>query len=904
MKSTLTRRVALWSIRAGGAFRPRTAQLAIVLLAALGLAGCVSSIMNQTTLQFSDETELDTLRELNAIAMEQAERQQDYTDVEPFEEIFPLDDDALSWTNMFSMMDGEGVLIFDANGDGLPDVYISSDGQNWTRPTDKNGVLVDKPRIQANMLYLNQGNDAAGNPIYRSMKKLVESGNGQLEAEELVIEGYLFPRTSANDPTEDRLGRAATLAVSADFNADGLPDLLVANKPSGMVWSSEETREFQAQFIDPIGRSIKDSAQPLTPLGEYLVQHKAAYSLYDKRASSRPDGEEFEGANTLYLNLGDQDGDGIPEWKDVSREAGIEGQRPTTVLCVADFDLDGDLDVFEGNRMDEDYWTGKSSKIAGGRNCLFVNQLAETGALRFNETGAESNVDDQYDDDNPMPAYHRIKRIPFLPDWVSLLFLIDDPYQPEFLTLNGQQCEPGTMTWASVVQDVNHDGLPDIWVGNDMGWLNLYMNKGGMQFEKSEHARSVIGGNWMGFAPADFNNDLVEDLWGGNSGGGLLNAAASSFPLRVLFDPPIMVSVAMAQFMVGAHDGSHALIDGANWLRELTNYVEHSRVLPPDVTIPSNIEHRSQQMLVEKGMFDPNSMDAYEFAWGSAVLDVQNDGLLDLYWVGGLATRGGSLRSIGINPGRLLVNKPTLGDEEVRFADETAEHNVFNIELMEYDRLKSDGYLYRRAPSQNWKKRDMVYSYDRSVWSAQGPVISERVVNQDLLRCAENGRGAIAADLNGDGYQDLIVRNKGGYDSMAPDAQNLKANIDGKARVIPSHHYSFPPLTNYEAGSTRVWMNRYSGKRWLKVDLVDEGSLNRDAIGAQVIVNDKWLRVKRAGEGSFVSNLLIPLHFGMADESATSIEVRWPDKERSVTRYTIPPSANKTLRISKTGGVL
>lgn len=858
--------------------------------------------MNRTTLQFSDETELDSLRELNAMALEQAEELRSLADAVPFEEIRPLDDDAKSWTNMFSMMDGEGVLVFDANGDGRPDIFICGDGQNWTRPTDERGVLVDTPRIQANMLYLNQGNDASGDPTFRSVKTLVESGNGQREAEELVIEGYLFPRASARDSIEGRYGRASTCALAADFNADGRPDLLVGNKPSGMVWSSEETREFQAQFIDPIGRSVKDTAQPMTPLGQFMVPYEARYSLFDKRASAR--GEEYEGANSLYLNLGDQDGDGVPEWQDVSRDAGMEGQRPTTTLNAADFDLDGDLDIYEGNRMDEDYWMGGSNKIAGGRNCLFVNQLAETGALRFVEMGAECNVDDLYDDDNPMPPYHRIKRIPLLPEWVSIALMIDEPYEPEFLTLNGVQCERGTMTWASVVQDVDHDGLPDLWVGNDMGWLHLYLNRGGLKFELADHARSKIGGNWMSFAPADFDNDLSEDLWGGNSGGGVLNASASSFPLHVLFDPPIMVSVAMAQFLIGTHDGSHALIDGASPERELKHYVQHSRVLPPDVTIPSNVQHRSFQMLTELGMFDPDSMDSYEFAWGSAVLDVQNDGLLDLYWVGGMATRGGSLRSLGINPGRLLVNQPVQGDEDVRFVDETAEHHLFNIELMEYDRLLSDGYLYRRAPSQNWKKRDIVYSYDRSVWSAQGPVISERVVNQDLLRCAESGRGAIAADLNGDGYQDVIVRNKGGYDSMAPTAQNLKANIDGKARVVPSHHYSFPPLTNYEPGSTRIWMNRYSGRNWLAVRLVDEESLNRDAIGAQVVVNDRWLRVKRAGEGSFVSNLLVDLHFGMGDAQAETVEVHWPDAARTVTRHTLPKAANQTITISKTRGVL
>lgn len=876
-------------------------QFRFFALLLLPLCGC-HSLMNETTLQFSGEIELETLQSLNAAAMARAEQERSVAPALPFRRIEPLDEDARSWTNMFSMMDGDGVLLFDANGDDRVDIYICGDGQNWTRPTDGNGVLVDAPRLQSNMLYINLGNDAAGNPRFESIKHLVAKGNRQHEEAELRIENFLFPRESSSDSTQ-RYGRASTMAVAVDFNGDGLPDLLVANKTPGMVWSSEETREFQAQFIDPIGRSIKDVAKPLTPLGQFLIPYEPRYSLNVKRESAR--GEEYEGANSLFLNLGDRDGDGIPEWEDASRSAGIEGQRPTTTLSVADFDLDGDLDVFEGNRMDEDYWMGASDKIAGGRNCLYVNQLAQTGRLTFEERAAECGVAGLYGPDYPMGNYYRLKKIPLLPTWVSMMLMIPEAYHPEFLTLGGEQCEPGEMTWASVVQDVDEDGLPDLWVGNDMGWLRLFRNQGNLRFELTPHARSEIGGNWMSFAPGDYNNDLREDLWGGNSGGAVLNASATSFPLHALFDPPVMVSVAMAQFMLGKHDGGHCLLDGADIDRELRDRVDHSTVLPPDVTIPSNIQHKAFEMLAATGRFDPDTMDAYEFAWGSTPIDIQNDGLLDLYWVGGMATRGGSLRSIGVNPGRLLVNAGATADG-VHLVDETAEHHLFNIELLQYDQLESGGYVYRRAPAQGWNKRDMVYSYDRSVWSSNGPVIQERVTNQDMLRCAESGRAAMAADLNGDGYEDLIVRNKGGYDSLSPEAGNLKANIDGKARVIPTHHYSYPTATNYESGSTPVWMNPYSGNHWLKVRLIDDapGTFNRDAIGARIVVNQRHLRVMRAGEGSFVSNRLLPLHIGLGADTAHVLEVHWLDAARTVTRYELADVADTTLTVSKTRGLL
>ncbi len=877
--------------------------IALVLIVNQVIIYMVHQRVYQRKLTFVDSTPLETLRDLK--------RQTGETDdpsfaalppATPFEEVEALDDDAKCWTNQFSQYGAAGALAFDANGDGKLDLYFCQDGQNWTRPTDENAVLADEPRYQHNGLYLNQGNDEHGHPRFVQVKELVKA-NDTFVAEELLVEDYLFPRKSAAD-SEKAWGRSSNAAIAADFNNDGRLDLLVGNEPTGMFWSHPETQRVLMQFVNPVGRQAKRSKQPLSAYGMHLIGYEPRQSIHDTRRSAR--GIEPEGANSLYINMGDRDGDGVPEWRDASRETAIEGFRSTYSLSAADIDLDGDLDVFVGNTCDMDYWIGGSKYWAGGANCLYINQLAETGELRFEERAAEMDVDGVYDEDYPMPHYYKLRKLPFLPAAYSIWLSDYTPYQPEFLTINGQEAERGQISWSAVLQDANHDGYPDVWVANDMGFLRLYLNREGRKFERVEHARANRSGYWMSFAPGDFNNDLKEDLFVGNLGGAVMNHAFATPDPYDLFEPVILNATIFAQFYQNKHDTRHGLIDGADFRRELDNRARHSTVLPPDVTFPNNYRRHAPEG-VELPEFDPDTVNAYEFAWGAAALDAQNDGKLDFYYVGCLYGRGGGLFPIaGTGPGRLLVNASLAGQHEPRFVDLTAEHHLFNIRHLQYDRLEEHGYVYRKAPAQNWRKRDMVYSYDRSNWSLHGPGVREKITNQDLIQTAENGRAAIAADLNGDGFDDLVVRNQGGYDSRSPDSRNLKAMIDGRPRVLPPSDNNYPAPTNFEPGATRLFINRYADNNWLKVQLVDDspGSYNRDAIGARVIVNGKTLRVKRAGEGGFLSNKFTDLVFGLGEDSAWEVKVHWPDRDRTVTTIELDGSVNRTVIISKTKGVL
>ncbi|MAE65186.1 MAG: hypothetical protein CMJ18_13020 [Phycisphaeraceae bacterium] len=853
----------------------------------------------QDNLTFVDQTPLDAVMDLG---QDDTANDPSFAPLEkarPFAKRDAFGEDAYCWSNQFSQYGAAGILVFDANGDGRLDVYFCQDGQNWTRPTDKDGVLMDAPRFQYNGLFINRGNDDDGAPTFSPAGELAKR-NDRFVAEELLVEDYLYPRSSTADD-QRRPGRGSNTAVAADFNGDGRIDLLVGNTPRGMIWSHPDTQRVLMQFVNPVGREAKKSKQPLSAMGLHLVDYVPDLGVNNTRKSAR--GIEAEGANSLYLNMGDEDGDGLPEWRDASRETGIEGKRATFAFNVADIDLDGDLDIFVANSCEDDYWIGGSKYWAGGVNCLYLNQLAETGELRFVERGGAMDVDGVYDEDYPMPHYYRLRRIPFLPAEYSLLFMKFEAYQPEYLVINGEEGEHGQVSWASVMQDVNGDGYEDVWVANDMGYLRLYLNEQGKRFVRTDHARSQRSGYWMSFAAGDFNGDLQEDLFVGNLGGAVMNHAFVTPDPFDLFEPVILNATIFAQFYGDKHDTRHALIDGADFGREMANRVRHSKVLPPDVTLPNNYRrHVSED--VELPPFDPDTINAYEFSWGSTTFDAQNDGRTDIYYVGCLYGRGGGLFPIaGTGPGRFLVNATRRG-EATRFADQTAEHHLFNIEELDYGPLEEHGYITRKAPRQNWRARDVVNSYDRSIWSRQGPTIQERVTNQDMIQAAENGRAVVGADLNGDGFDDIVLRNKGGYDSRSSKSGNLKAMIDGRPQVIPAHDHNYPSPTNYEPGRTWLLVNRYADNHWLKVRLVDDTSesFNRDAIGARVIVNARHLGVKRCGDGGFMSNRSVDLSFGLGSEVAREIEIRWPDAERSVTHLELDDLHNCTVIVSKRTG--
>ena len=127
-----------------------------------------------------------------------------------------------------------------------------------------------------------------------------------------------------------------------------------------------------------------------------------------------------------------------------------------------------------------------------------------------------------------------------------------------------------------------------------------------------------------------------------------------------------------------------------------------------------------------------------------------------------------------------------------------------------------------------------------------------------------SGRGFVLADLNQDGWLDLIKR-----DLSGPDV---------------------------------VYLSRCGSAHWLVMSLDDPESANRFGVGATVRISangQEWERTVTAGGTGFGSGGPPELHFGLGDlASVDRIDVSWPDGARSVVNANIP--ADRRIQLLRT----
>ena len=423
------------------------------------------------------------------------------------------------------------------------------------------------------------------------------------------------------------------------------------------------------------------------------------------------------------------------------------------------------------------------------------------------------------------------------------------------------------------IGDVNNDGLPDVLL-SFYGSIRLFLNLGGGKFEEVTSASGLNNPLWgASCAFLDYDRDgwldivvvnyldydpKVEcrspegklDFCGPNAFSGV---ASKLFRHRGLVGGvPRYEDVSLASGigrLAGPGLGvTVAEFDGDGW---------------PDIFVANDGAPNRLWMNQQDGTFREEAasrgialtiMGKAYAGMGVAIGDTNNDGLFDIY----VTHLGSETHTLWRQGPRGLFRDQTAASGLLQsqwrgtgFGTLMADFNNDGS----LDIAQVNGRVHRGGPAQDarlgfWEtyaERNQLF-----VNNGQGKFLDISASNPAFCGYWNVGRGLVAADLDQDGGIDLVVN-----------------AIGGRARILRN--------VAPERG------------HWLVLDIVDPHK-KRPAYGAEVRVRAggrEWVRTVQPAE-SYLSSSSPWVHIGLGEVQAVEVvEVRWPDGQAEVERFTI-----------------
>lgn len=355
---------------------------------------------------------------------------------------------------------------------------------------------------------------------------------------------------------------------AGDFNKDGLTDLIfTANQGENKLYLNKGNLKFE-EITSVAFPPQRRPNGPAWYTGVSVVDINQD-GLLDIYLSSVGDFLSLKGHNLLWVCTG-IDKDGRPHFEEKSKAYNLDLVGFGTQAAFFDFDADGDLDMYQLNHSVHQNGTF-------GKRDLFLNTFHPRAGDRFFENQATKTPNGTASE----------------PKFVEIT---------QKIGINSSVVGYGL---GLAVGDVNWDGYPDVYVGNDFHENDyLYINQKNGTYRDELHERIRHTSRFtMGVDIADLNNDLLPEI----------------FTLDMLpYDPQILKR----------SEGEDAYYNFKFKLSQGYN-VQFAR---------NNLQlNTGQGQFSEIGMYA--GVHATDWSWSSLLFDFENDGKKDIFISNGINKR-------------------------------------------------------------------------------------------------------------------------------------------------------------------------------------------------------------------------------------------------------------------------
>lgn len=390
-----------------------------------------------------------------------------------------------------------------------------------------------------------------------------------------------------------------------------------------------------------------------------------------------------QGDNKLYLNLGDF------RFKDITDKAGVEGFRGwTTGVTMADVNDDGKLDIYVSYLGDY--------LIYKGKNQLFINEGVDNkGVPKFTDRAMEYGLDlvgfstqasfFDYDRDGDLDMFMLNFSLHENGTFgKSTLRKTSHPLAGDKLMRNENgrfiDFTEGSGIYSSVigyglgvvVSDVNLDGWPDLYVGNDFHENDyLYINQADGTFkEVLQEQMNHTSRYTMGVDFADFNNDAFPDL----------------VAMDMLPDDPLILKASAAE---DAYDVYNFKINfGYN----------------------HQFARNTLQLNNQNGTFSEianfSGTASTDWSWSTLFADFDLDGNKDIFISNGILRRSNDLD---------YINFITVDSVQMKMKFDMTEKELLYIDKM--PKIKLANYLYQNNGDSTFTNRATDWGLDKASYS-------------------------------------------------------------------------------------------------------------------------------------------------------------------------------------------